>query len=429
MKSIPIPSDLFVQNRQRLTARMRPASLAVLHSNDIMPTNADGTMGFHQNADLFYLTGVNQEESILLLAPGAFDEKQREILFVREPSEHLKIWEGHKLSKAQATEISGVAQVRWISEFPGIFRQLMVECDEVYLNSNEYPKGVGEVESRDRRFIRECQAQYPLHHYNRLARLLSDLRLVKSSCEVDMIQKACAITRKGFLRVLSFVRPGVNEAEVEAEFAHEFVRSKGQFAYPPIICSGENNCVLHYNQNDQECRDGELLLMDVAAGYGQYMSDLTRTIPVNGKFTPRQRTIYDAVLRVFRQVVAAMKPGAVLKDLRSLTEKLTEQELLSIGLLKQDEVAKQDPDKPLVQKYFMHGVAHPIGLDVHDVGLRSRTVQPGWVLTCEPAIYIAEEKFGIRLENDILITEDGPVDLMSDIPIEADEIESLMRSR
>lgn len=432
MKSIPMPAELFIENRRRLVSRLLQTTLpgqlplAVLHSNDIMPTNADGTMGFHQNADLFYLTGINQEESILLLCPGAFDEKQREILFLREPNEHLKIWEGYKLSKEQATAVSGIRQVKWLSEFPSVFRTLMVECDEVYLNSNEYPKGVGEVPTRDARFIEEVRSQFPLHTYRRLAKLLYDLRLVKSSYEVDRIRDACGITRKGFERILKFVRPGVNEAEVEAEFSHEFIRRKGVFAYPPIICAGENNCVLHYNQNDQECRDGELLLMDVAAGYGQYMSDLTRTIPVSGRFTLRQRSVYDAVLRVFRQVVAAMKPGAFLKDLRTLTEKLVEQELLTLGILKADEVAKQDPDKPLFKKYFMHGVAHPIGLDVHDVGLPSRPIAPGWVLTCEPAIYIAEEKFGIRLENDILVTEDGPVDLMHDIPIEAAEIEALM---
>lgn len=427
MKSVPIPAELFVNNRRRLAARLGMNAVATVHSNDIMPTNADGTMGFHQNADLFYLTGINQEETILLLAPGAFDEKLREVLFIRESSELLRIWEGHKLSRDEAKAVSGIANVKFLSEFPSVFRQLALESDELFLNANEYAKGVGPVETRDRRFIRDCQANFPLHTYRRLAPLLYDLRLVKSSDEVDLIRKACGITRKGFLRTLEFVRPGVNEAEVEAEFAHEFIRNKGVFAYPPIICSGENNCVLHYNENDQECRSGELLLMDVGAGYGQYMSDMTRTIPVDGRFTPRQRSVYDAVLRVFRQVASAMVPGVLLRDLRTLTEKLVEQELLSLGILKAEEVEKQDPDKPLFKKYFMHGVAHSLGLDVHDVGAASRPVQPGWVLTCEPAIYVAEEKFGIRLENDILVTEDGPVDLMADIPIEGDEIESLMR--
>lgn len=427
MKSVPIPAELFVNNRRRLAARLGMNAVAAVQSNDIMPTNADGTMGFHQNADLFYLTGINQEETVLLLAPGAFDEKLREVLFIRESSELLRIWEGHKLSRDEAKAISGIPNVKFLSEFPTVFRQLVLESDELFLNANEYAKGVGPVETRDRRFIRECQANFPLHTYRRLAPLLYDLRLVKSSDEVDLIRKACGITRKGFLRTLQIVRPGVNEAEVEAEFAHEFLRSKGVFAYPPIICSGENNCVLHYHENDQECRSGELLLMDVGAGYGQYMSDMTRTIPVDGRFTPRQRSIYDAVLRVFRQVAAAMVPGVLLKDLRTLTEKLVEQELLSLGVLKRDDVEKQDPEKPLFKKYFMHGVAHSLGLDVHDVGAASRPVQPGWVLTCEPAIYMAEEKFGIRLENDILVTEDGPVDLMADVPIEADEIESLMQ--
>lgn len=428
MKAVPIPAELFVHNRRRLLPHLGAQAVVVVQSNDVLPTNADGTMGFHQNADLFYLTGINQEETILLLAPGAFDEKLREVLFIREPSEHLKIWEGHKLSREKAREASGIANVKFLTEFPSVFRQLMVEGEQVYLNTNEYPKGVAPVETRELRFVRECREAFPLHTYRRLAPLLADLRLVKSSHEIDMIRRACGLTRQGFLRVLPFVRPGVNETEVEAEFAHEFIRHKAQFAYPPILCAGENNCILHYGQNDQECRDGELLLMDVAAGYGQYMSDLTRTIPVSGRFTPRQRSVYDAVLRVFRQVAAAMVPGAYLKDLRTQTEKLVEQELLSLGLLKAEEVAQQDPDKPLFKKHYMHGVAHSIGLDVHDVGLPSRPIQPGWVLTCEPAIYVADEKFGIRLENDILVTEDGPVDLMADIPIEADEIEELMRA-
>lgn len=427
IKHIPIDSKLFETNRKRLTEKLLPNSVAVLHANDVMPSNADGTLGFHQNADLFYLTGINQEESILLLAPHAADEKVRELLFLREPNEHLKIWEGHKLSKEEATKISGIERVKWLSEFRGVFHALMCESEHAYLNSNEHTRAVVEVETRDARFVRECQDRYPLHDYQRLARVMHDLRVVKSPLEVELIGKACKITDQGFRRVLKFIKPGVNEAEIEAEFTHEFTRHKGYFAYPPIIAAGENNCVLHYNQNDQVCKKGQLLLMDVAAGYANYNSDLTRTVPVSGRFSRRQKQVYNAVLRVMRQTTEEMKPGILLKDLRKSTEQMVEAELLEMGLLKPSEIKKQDPDHPALKKYYMHGVAHPLGLDVHDVGLTAiRPIQPGWVLTCEPGIYIQEEGFGVRLENDILVTENGTVDLMADIPIEADEIESLM---
>ncbi len=427
MKNIAIPAELFVENRRRLVERLPPNSLVILHSNDIMPSNADGTLGFHQNADLYYLSGVNQEESILVLAPNAFDERLREVLFVREPNEHLTIWEGHKLSKEQAQSLSGIKTIKWLSDFRGVWHGLMCEVDHVFLNTNEHIRAVVEVETRDARFIRECQSRYPLHQYHRLARLMHQLRAVKSPLELTMIQEACGITRAGFLRVLQFLRPGVNEAEVEAEFAHEFLRRKACFAYPPIIASGENNCILHYNQNDLPCQDGQLLLLDVAAGYGQYMSDLTRTIPVNGRFTPRQKQVYNAVMRVFRRIVAEMRPGVLTRDLRKHTEEYVAEECVVLGLLKPEDLKEQDPDKLAVKKYFMHGVAHPLGLDVHDVGLTWQPVQSGWVLTCEPAIYIKEEGFGVRLENDILVTDSGPIDLMADIPIEADEIERLMQ--
>ncbi len=426
MKNVTLPVELFKNNRERVVNRMLPSSLAVLNSNDIMPTNCDGTMLLHQNSDLFYLTGINQEETMLLLAPSAFDEKVREILFIREPNEHLKVWEGHKISKEEATRISGIKNVKYLTEFRGIFHPLMCELEHVYLNANEHPRSVVEVQSRDAKFIRDCQEAYPLHHYHRLARIMSEMRVCKSPHEVDIIKKACGITRDGFLRVLKMVKPGVNEAEIEAEFAHEFIRNKATFAYNPIVCTGENNCVLHYNENDKVCKKGELILMDVAAGYGQYNSDLTRTIPVTGKFSRRQKQVYQAVLRIFRQIVAEMKPGAYTKDLRKLTEELTSKECVDLGLLKPSDIKKQDPDNPAVKKYFMHGVAHSLGLDVHDLSQINQPITPGWVLTCEPGIYIKEEGFGVRLENNILVTETGTVDLMEDIPIEADEIESLM---
>lgn len=426
MKPIAIDPKLFSLNRDRLRTLLPKNALAVVNANDPMPTNADGTMGFHQNADLFYLTGVNQEETVLVLAPDAFDEKHREMLFVRQPNEHLATWEGHKLSKDEATKLSGVKSVRWLSDLPSALHALMSEAEVVFLNANEHARSSSEVETRDARFVKWCKAKYPLHEYRRLARLMHELRAVKSDLEIGLIRRASEITGKAFERVLRFVKPGVNEAEVEAEYAHEFIRSRAQFAYPPIIAAGENSNILHYVENDKPCKAGQLLLLDVAAGLGNYMSDQTRTIPVSGKFSRRQRQVYNAVLRTFRAVTAEMKPGVLVRDLRKLTEQLIEKECIELGLLTKAEVRKQDPESPAVRKYFMHGVAHPIGLDVHDVGFTQRPITAGWVLTCEPGIYIKEEKFGIRLENTILVTEKGPVDLMADAPIEADEIERAM---
>jgi Xaa-Pro aminopeptidase len=429
MKAIPLPSALFTLNRERLVKKLAPRSVAVLNANDLMPTNADGTMGHLQNADLFYLAGVHQEETILLLAPGAFDPNHREILFVRQPNEHLAIWEGHKLTKEQATAISGIRNVKWLAEFPTIFRQVVCEMEHIYLNTNEHQRADVTVETRDGRFVRNCRAQFPLHQYRRLAPLMHELRAVKSDHELEAIRAACELTGRGFQRVCRFLKPGVNETEVEAEFAHEFIRHKGQFAYPPIIAAGANNNILHYNQNDQPCKAGDLLLLDVAAGLGNYMSDLTRTLPVSGKFTRRQRQVYNAVLRVFRAQVAACVPGKTTKDLRLECEERIAKECVDLGVLKLSEIKKQKPDEPAVKKYFMHGVSHPLGLDVHDVTYNHFKIAPGWVLTVEPAIYLKDEGFGVRLENTIVVTADGQRDLMADIPIEADAIEHLMNRR
>jgi len=429
MKPVPLPAELFTLNRARLAKSLRPHSVAVLNANDLMPTNADGTMGHLQNADLFYLTGIHQEETMLLLAPEAFDPNHREILFLRQPNEHLAIWEGHKLTKEQATKISGIKNVKWLSDFASLFRQIACESEVIYLNSNEHQRAGVEVETRDGRFVRECQRLFPLHRYERLARVMHGLRVVKSAPEVAAIKAASDLTGKGFQRVCRFVKPGVNEAEVEAEFAHEFIRNKGQFAYLPIIAGGANNNILHYNQNDQPCQKGELLLLDVAAGLGNYMSDLTRTIPVSGRFTRRQKQVYNAVLRVFRAMTKAMVPGKTTKDLRTECEELTAKECVDLGLLKPAQLKKSTPDNPAVRPFFMHGVSHPIGLDVHDVTYNHLKITPGWVLTCEPAIYIKAEGFGVRLENTILVTENGQLDLMADIPIEAEAIEDLMNRR
>lgn len=429
MRYKPIESKLFVRNRKNLAEKLLPNSLAVVNSNDIPPTNADGTLPLRQNSDLFYLTGVDQEATILLLYPDAHDEKMREVLFVRETDELLAVWEGCKLTKEAARKLTGIKQVEWLSEFPAIFHRLMCECEHVYLNSNEHKRAAVEVETRDARFVLDTKRRYPLHDYQRLARILHELRAVKSEEEVDLIRKACGITKAGFERACRFVKPGVTETEVEAEFAHEFIRQGGGFAYNPIIAGGGNSCVLHYNSNDQVCRKGDLLLLDVGSSYANYNSDLTRTIPVSGRFTRRQREVYDAVLRVMRGSIKAAVPGKLHKDWQEESEALMREELLQLGLITKSEIRKEDPARPAVKKFFMHGIGHPLGLDVHDVGHTTRPFQPGWVLTVEPGIYIPKEAIGIRLEDNILIQEGGNVDLMEDIPVEAEEIERLMREK
>ena len=427
MRHTPIPKALPTLNRERLRALLAPHSLAVVNANDLPTTNSDGSTALVPNSDLFYLTGVEQEQSILLLAPDACDEKLREILFVRETSELLAQWEGHKLTKDEARAVSGIARVEWLEQFPQIFRQLMSEMENVYLNSNDHARAVPEAESRDMRFVRATQRQFPLHQYRRLAPLMRTLRLVKSEHEIALLERACAITRDSFDRVARFVRPGVNECEIEAEFAHEYIRQRGKFSYEPIIASGKNACVLHYLANDQPCKNGDLLLLDVGASYANYNADVTRTLPVNGKFTRRQRQVYDAVLRVLRHCTAALVPGKKPRDWQKEAEAFMEKELLALGLLKPRDIKKQDPDKPALKKWFMHGVGHPLGLDVHDVMAPGVPMAPGWVMTVEPGIYLPDEGFAVRLEDDILITDRGQVNLTRDIPIEAGDIEALMK--
>ncbi len=421
------PAELFTENRRRLRERLPAGALVILHANDVMPANADGVLGFVQNSDLYYLSGIDQEETILMLFPDAPDPKQRELLFVRETSEHLAIWEGQKLTKEQARARSGIERVLWTSEVEAQFRQLMCQASSVYLNGNEHPRASVIVESRELRFARRCRHEYPLHRLERLAPLLYELRAVKSDAELDLLREAVRITRAGFLRVLRFVAPGVHEFEVEAELVHEFIRQRaGGFAYPPIIASGANACVLHYTTNHTECREGDLLLLDVAAKYANYNADLTRTIPVSGRFSDRQRAVYEAVLRVFRACCRMLKPGVILREYQEKVGELMTDELIRLGLLDPKEVAAQDPEKPLYKKYFMHGTSHHLGLDVHDVPPAWEPVRPGMVFTVEPGIYIREEGFGVRLENNLLIGEQDNTDLMADIPIEPDEIEALM---
>lgn len=426
MRHAPIDPQLFIENRRRLCEALPPRSLAILNANDLLPTNADGTLLMQPASDLFHLSGVEQEETVLVIAPEAFDEKQREMLFVRQPNEHLKTWEGYKLGKEDATRVSGIPQVRWLSDLPAELHKLMCEMEHVYLNTNEHKRAVVEVETRDARFIRDLQRRYPLHDYRRLAPLMHRLRAVKSPAEIDLIRQACDLTARGVERVLKFVKPGVNECEVEAEFAHEFIRHRGRFAYPPIIAAGANSCILHYNTNDQVCRKGEVLLLDVAAGYANYNSDLTRTLPVGGRFTRRQKQVYNAVLRTLRAMIQAAVPGRLHRDWQKEAEQRLTEECLQLGLLKPAEVRKQSADAPAVKKYFMHGLGHVIGLDVHDVGIMSDPFAPGWVLTVEPGLYIPEEGFGVRLENTIVVTADGPEDLMAGIPLDAEAVEDAM---
>lgn len=426
MRHAPIPQKLFIENRQRLAARLAPNSLVVVHANDLLPANADATLPMVANSDLFYLTGIEQEETVLLLAPDAFDEKLREVLFVRETSDLLKVWEGAKHTKEEATKLSGIKTVKWLTELPVILRGLLCEADHVYLNSNEHRRAVVEVETRDVRLARRLMHEHPLHDYRRLAPLMHELRVVKSPQEIELLKQACAITRKGFLHVLKKTRPGRWEHEIEAEFAHEFIRHRARFAYTPIIAAGANSNVLHYIANDQRMKQGNVLLLDVGASYANYNADLTRTIPVSGRFSRRQKQVYNAVLRVTRAMIDAARPGVLHRDWQKQSQALMNEELLGLGLLKRSEIKKQDPDNPACRKYFMHGLGHPLGLDVHDVGITSKPFAPGWVLTVEPGIYLPEEGFGVRLENDIVVTDGAPNDLMADIPIEADEIEDLM---
>jgi Xaa-Pro aminopeptidase len=425
MRHAPIPAALFTENRNRLRALLPPSSLVVVNANDIPPTNADGSLIGVPNSDLFYLTGVEQEESVLLLFPDADEGRNREILFLRETSEVLAQWEGHKLTKDEARKATGIARIEWLSELPVFFRMLMCEAENVWLNSNEHRRAVIDVESRDTRFVRATQAAFPLHRYHRLARLMHQLRVVKSEPELALIRQAVDITRTAFERVAKFVRPGVNECEVEAEFAHEFIRQRARFAYTPIVASGKNACVLHYITNDAPCKKGDLLLLDVGASYGNYNADLTRTIPVSGRFSRRQREVYQAVLRVLRRSTEALAPGKLPKDWQKEAEAFMQEELFELGLLKLRDVKKQDPNKPALKKYFMHGVGHPLGLDVHDVSATGAPFSAGWVMTVEPGIYLPEEGFAVRLEDDVLITANGNVNLMADTPIEVEEIETL----
>jgi len=427
MKYSSIKKQLFIDNRKNFVRHLKPGGLALFVSNDILPTNADGSFGFVQNSDLFHLSGIDQEDTILLIFPGAKDGKHTEVLFIRETSETIAIWEGAKLTKAQATELSGIEHIYWHHEFDKIFKTLVFQAESIYLNSNEHTRRYIDMETAQTRFNKQIMATYPLHHYERSAPIMHRIRAIKHPLEIEQIQHACNITEQGFRRVLGFVRPGVWEHEIEAEYIHEFIRSRSRgFAYGPIIASGGDSCVLHYIENNKECKDGDILLLDVAAEYANYASDLTRTIPVNGRYSKRQKEVYNAVLRVMKAAIGMLKVGNTFEKYNKAVGDLMTEELLQLGLLKSDEVKNQNLNWPAYKKYFMHGTSHFLGLDVHDVGFFYEPMQAGMVFTCEPGIYIPAEGLGIRIENNILITETGNDDLMKNIPIEAEEIEELM---
>lgn len=430
MKYAPINSGLFVRNRKKFGAHMKPGGLAVFNSNDIYPISADSTMPFQQHRDIFYLSGVDQEESILVLFPDALDPKHREVLFLRETNAHIAVWEGEKLTRQRATEVSGISTVYWLKDFDKVFFDLMTEARLIYFNTNEHYRQAVETETREMRFIRSCKEKYPAHPVERSNPILQKIRGVKEPEELALMRNACGITEKGFRRVLGFVRPGVWEYEIEAEYLHEFIRNRSRgFAYTPIIASGGNANVLHYIENNRQCQDGDLLLMDVGAEYANYSSDMTRTIPVNGKFTRRQREVYHSVLKVKNEASKMLVPGTLWAEYHREVGKVMTSELLGLGLLDRADVQNEDPDWPAYKKYFMHGTSHHIGLDTHDYGELKTPMQAGMVFTVEPGIYIPEEGMGVRIEDDVVIQESGePVNLMQDIPIEAEEIEELMNS-
>lgn len=432
MRYKQISKSLYNNNRKRLVNELQPGAIAIFNSNDIMPTNADGTMRFRQNNDLFYLTGVDQEETILLVFPDHPDKKLREVLFLRETSELIATWEGHKLTKDEARALSGIETVLWTSEFHRVLNTALTMggAETIYLNTNEHYRADIAVESKDSRFIKWCKEKYPLHRYERIAPIMSKLRSVKSKEEIDQLQIACNITERAFRRVLKFVKPGVKEYEIEAEFIHEFLRNGSRgFAYEPIIASGADSCVLHYIENSKACQKGDVLLLDVGAEYGNYNADMTRTIPVSGKFTKRQKDVYNAVLRIKRAAIKLLKPGVLYFDYHKEVQKITENELIKLKLIDKTDLKKQNPAKPLFMKYFMHGTGHHLGLDVHDIGNMYAKMQVGMVWTVEPGIYIKEEGLGIRLENNVVIEKNGVKDLMKNIPVEIEETEELMNAK
>jgi Xaa-Pro aminopeptidase len=429
MKYPPISNEIFTNNRKSFVSRLKPRSLAVFHSNDEFPRNGDQNFLFKQNPDFFYLTGIDQEKSILILFPDCPNELYKEVLFLIQTNEHIAIWEGHKYTKEEASIASGIKSIFWLNEFDNILHSIINYAENIYINTNENDRYSHTVPYRDLRLYEILRTKYPIHHYERSAPILRDLRVVKSAVEIELAKKACQITRDAFIRVLKFLKPGVAEYEIEAEITHEFLRQRATgHAYSPIIASGKNAIILHYTDNNQVCKDGDVILFDFAAEYANYNADMSRSVPVNGHFTKRQKDVYNAVLRVMRAATNLIVAGAIWNDYHDEVGKIMTSELIGLNLLSKHDVEKQDPKMPLYKKYFMHGTSHHLGLDVHDFASRYKPFEAGNILTCEPGIYIPGEGLGIRIENDILITSDGNIDLMADIPVEAEEIEDIMNS-
>jgi len=429
MKYLPVNELLFINNRKNFVSRIKLSSIAIFNSNDEFPRSGDQSFVFKQNADFFYLTGIDQEQSILILFPDCPNSQYKEVLFLRQTNEHIAVWEGHKYTKEEARKASGIENVYWLSEFDSILHSIINYADNIYINTNENDRFGFSVPYRDLRVLDDLRVKYPLHNYLRAAPIMRDLRAVKSEIEIELTRKACTITRDAFIRTLKFVQPGVTEYEIEAEVTHEFLRQRATgHAYTPIIASGKNAIVLHYIENNQVCNDGDVILFDFGAEYANYNADMSRSIPVSGKFTKRQRDVYDAVLRVMRAATKLIVAGAIWNEYHDEVGKIVTSELIGLGLLDKHDVEKQDPKMPAYKKYFMHGTSHHLGLDVHDFASRYKPFEVGNILTCEPGIYIPQENLGIRLENNILITKDGNTDLMADIPVEVEEIESIMNS-
>lgn len=427
MRYSKIDSSLFVNNRKNIAKYLKPNSLVVLNANDMMPTSGDGIMPFRQNSDLFYLSGIDQEETILVLYPDAPKAEWKELLFIKKTDAHIMVWEGKKYTEEAASNTSGIIHIHWLDAFATVFKSLMERVEFIYLNSNEHARAALRVQTRDARFMEWCKQKYPLHQYERLAPIMQRLRTVKSEPEIALIRQACDITGKGFRKILPNIQSGTMEYEIEAALIGEFIchRSRG-FAYDPIVASGANACVLHYTANDQPCKAGDTILLDVGAEYANYKADLTRVVPVSGRFTPRQRSVYESVLRIMRQAQQLLMSSGNLNTHQQQVGEVVTQELINLGLLDRTDVKNQSLKHPAYRRYFMHGISHYIGLDTHDVGDTYEKLVPGMVLTIEPGIYIREEGLGVRLENIFVIREEGLENLMASIPIEAEEIEELI---
>lgn len=425
-----IPNSLFIRNRANLAKQLPPKSVAIFTANEPMPRNGDEFYPFRQQSDFFYLTGINEENAYLLIAPDYPDETCREILFIEPYDEVKATWQGEMLDAKQATELSGVKTIKGSDAFYSVLNDIAFSGygDTLFLNSYEYPKYECAVETIQRRFVKRIKELYPMHQYGRTAPILNALRMIKSSEEIDITQQACNITSKAFRRCLETVRPGLYEYQVQAEIEYIFKHHNATgHAYAPIIAGGKNACCLHYSKNQSLLHDGDLILFDIGCEFLNYSSDLSRTIPINGKFTERQKQCYNAVLRVMKQLRELYRPGHCINEINETTHRLMEQEMIQLGLFTAEDVRHQDPNAPLERKYLMHGMSHHIGLDVHDSIDKFKPFEPGMILTCEPGIYIREEGIGIRIENDLLITEGEPVNLFEGLPIEVDEIEAAMQ--